>query len=271
VLPKALGGNLIVSFLCKACNSKIGSSIELHAKADPTIRKLAIKLSSSVPQLAERIAEGQRYLSIGPGPRLPGRIKDGAFLIDSATLADGSVVQPIHLGIRSSEQRLKRMGVSEELAIEAIRIFKAAPENTKIKLSEGLEVINWQVTGLQPLMDGPDLNPLVPLKIAFEFLAIHLGTAIYEDSPSVDAARESLFNGVLDSKFLLVERLRAPEAKPFHGIVFEGNAPYAKVVIRLFGQLAFRVHFLLLSVSGPRLRYTHELDTGEELLHKLSE
>jgi hypothetical protein len=271
VLPQALGGRLIVDFLCKGCNSKIGNSIERHAKADPTIRKLAIELSSTVPKLAERIAEGQKYVSTGPGPRLPGRIKDGEFLIDSATLVDGSVVQPGHLGIRSIEQRLKRKGVTGASAIEAIKIFKSAPENTKITLSEGLEVINWQVTGLQPLMDGPDLNLLVPLKIAFEFLAIHLGTAIYKDSPSVDAARESLFDGVLDSKFLLVERLHAPEAKPFHGIVFEGNAPYAKVVIRLFGQLAFRVHFLRLSVSGPRLKYTHELDTGKELLHKLSE
>ena len=35
-----------------------------------------------------------------------------------------------------------------------------------------------------------------------------------------------------------VDRLHAPEAKPFHGIVFEGNSPCAKVQVRLFGKLA---------------------------------
>lgn len=109
-----------------------------------------------------------------------------------------------------------------------------------MRLTQSLEVINWQGTGLQPVLDGPSLNPIVPLKTAYEFLALHLGTAIYEASPSVDAARQSLRGGALDSKFLSVERLHAPQEKPFHGIVFEGNTPCAEVMIRLFGKLAFR-------------------------------
>jgi hypothetical protein len=52
--------------------------------------------------------------------------------------------------------------------------------------------------------------------------------------------------------------------EPFHGIVFEGNDPYAKVLIRLFGWLAFRVHFLRLACSGSRFVYTHRLDEQQE-------
>ena len=52
--------------------------------------------------------------------------------------------------------------------------------------------------------------------------------------------------------------------EPSHGICFEGNNPYAKVQIKLFGWLAFRVHFLHLSVGRPRFAYTHKLDTDEE-------
>ena len=52
--------------------------------------------------------------------------------------------------------------------------------------------------------------------------------------------------------------------EPFHGICFEGNDPYAKVQIRLFGWLVFRVHFLHLSIDGPQYEYTHQLDSGDE-------
>ena len=60
---------------------------------------------------------------------------------------------------------------------------------------------------------------------------------------------------------LEVLRLNASEYKPFHGICFEGNDPYTRVLIRLFGWLAFRVHFRRLAVSGPRFVYTQSLAT----------
>ena len=43
-----------------------------------------------------------------------------------------------------------------------------------------------------------------------------------------------------------------------------GNSPHATVLIRLFGWLAFRVHFLRLTVDGPRLSYKHDLDTNQD-------
>ena len=51
---------------------------------------------------------------------------------------------------------------------------------------------------------------------------------------------------------------------PFHGIVFEGNNPHAQVQIRLFGWLAFRVHFKRLKVHALRCAYTHFLDKNIE-------
>jgi len=57
---------------------------------------------------------------------------------------------------------------------------------------------------------------------------------------------------------------RFVDSTPFHGILFEGNNPYATVQVRLFGQFAFRVHFKTLSVDGPRFFYTHDLTADEE-------
>ena len=115
------------------------------------------------------------------------------------------------------------------------------------------------------------LNPLIPVKSAYEFLALHVGTAIYQDTPPLKAIRKLLRDGGTDVQQAEIERLHAPDAKPFHGLVFEGNHPYAKVQVRLFGQLAFRVHFKRLSIAGPRGMYTHDLTSNEELVQQLPE
>ncbi len=125
--------------------------------------------------------------------------------------------------------------------------------------------MKWTVQKVEPdLTKAPLMDLLIPAKTAFEFLALHVGTAIYEDSPQLTKVRKVLLDPTQESNVLRVERLSSGEYDPFHGIFFEGNDPYAKVQIRLFGWLAFRVHFLYLFVGGPRFIYTHRLDSGEE-------
>ena len=113
------------------------------------------------------------------------------------------------------------------------------------------------------------MSPIVPLKIGFEFLACHLGTASYNEAQQMQELRTALRERAEDASCFEVERLNTSEYKPFHGICFEGNAPYARVQIRLFGWLAFRVHFRRLAVDGPRFVYTQFLDTGSEDLRVL--
>ena len=145
-----------------------------------------------------------------------------------------------------------------------MRRLKDAPENTRVSLTQTLEVVKWSIESIQPTLDGPLLNLVVPLKIAYEFLALHLNDAVYQDLPALAAVRSALASNSIDTTHLLIERLHAPIAKPFHGIVFEGNDPHATVQVRLFGKLAFRIHFKTLSVGGPRFVYTHDLIDNEE-------
>jgi hypothetical protein len=159
---------------------------------------------------------------------------------------------------------LRREGMGEEEITTALQRLDAAPENAPVELSRSVTVVKWAVEKLEVSLDGPLLNPVVPAKTAYEFLALHLGGAIYERVPCLDAIRAALSTGSIDERQIQVERLHAPEAKPFHGIVFEGNSPYAKVQVRLFGKLAFRVHFKHLSVGGSRASYTHDLESNEE-------
>lgn len=271
MIPEALGGDLVSRFLCKQCNSFLGHQFEGLAKTDPSVRTIVEQLAPSIPHLAKRLSEGQAYVSSGPGGKSRGFIKNGEFMVQSRISEDGSLIQPTKDATKTLNKLLAREGHGKAEVEEALRRFNDAPENIAINLSPTLEVVKWQVNRLQPMLDGPLLNSVVPVKSAFEFIALHVGTAIYGDSPALAAIRNMLSQGRVDSDQVEVERLHAPEAKPFHGLVFEGNDPYAKVQLRLFGKLAFRVHLKRLSVSGPRVMYTHDLEINKEYLKELPE
>lgn len=271
LIPKALGGRLVSKFLCKDCNSRLGHDLEGPSKSDPTVRQLAARLHVDIPMFATRLENGQNYVTVGPGGSSKGHIKNGNFVVHATKLSDGSLIQSTTTASKSIQKMLSREGLSDKQISCAMRCFEEAPENIKLALSPGIEVVKWSVTGLRPSLEGPMLNPLIPVKSAYEFLALHVGTAIYQDTPPLKAIRKLLRDGGTDVQQAEIERLHAPDAKPFHGLVFEGNHPYAKVQVRLFGQLAFRVHFKRLSIAGPRGMYTHDLTSNEELVQQLPE
>ena len=271
IVPEALGGRLVSRLLCKDCNSRLGHNLEGRAKTDPTVRQLAAKLQAEIPRLATRLEDGQTYVTVGPGTPSKGHVRNGAFVVHATRLPDGSLIQATPTAAKSIERMLAREGLSTAQIASAMRRFNDAPENVKLALSPGIEVVKWSVTGLRPSLEGPLLDPLIPVKSAYEFLALHVGRAIYQDTPPLAAIRASLRERRLNAQHTEVERLHAPDAKPFHGLVFEGNLPYAKVQVRLFGQLAFRVHLKRLSVAGPRGMYTHDLALNQEHVRQLPE
>ena len=264
VIPAALGGRLTCNFLCAACNSKIGYEVEGQAKSDPSFQLLAQRLAESIPLLASQLLEGQTYVSSGPGGASRGRIKGGEFVPRSEKLPDDSLIQPTPIAAKTIQKMLERDNHDPATVSKALDIFKLAPENSRVALSETIEVVKWSIESIKPALDGPLLNPTTPLKTAYEFLALHMNTAIYENVPALVAARRALKGEPIDPTHLLVERLQAPEAKPFHGLLFEGSEPYTTIQIRLLGQLAFRVHFKTLSVGGSRFIYTHDFTSNKE-------
>lgn len=222
-----------------------------------------------MPTLSTALEQGQRYRVNGRGPSSVAHIKDGVLRVQAAKLADSSLIQDTSDAAKSIASMLHRDGASPPEIDSALSAFAAAPENTRITLSKNIDVVKWSVESLQLSLDGPFLNSLVPAKSAYEFLALHVGQAIYEESPPLKAIRQALRSGKLNAEHIRVERLHATDTKPFHGLVFEGNAPHAKVQLRLFGKLAFRVHFPRLSVGGSRGMYTHDLESNEEHVQQL--
>jgi len=265
LIPGALGGSLTSEFLCRSCNSRLGRALEATAKVDPSILLAAKNLASVIPALAKRLIEGHAHIGHSePGP-VPGFIRNGEFRVRARSLEGGSLIQPTDDAQRSIATILRKSGYEEALIQNAMAVIDQAPENQRVKIAPGLEFVKWTVQRIEPDLSKTQLmDPLIPAKTAFEFLACHLGSAIYDDVPQLSEVRQAFLVPAQATDAIRVERLSSNEYEPFHGICFEGNRPYAQVQVRLFGWLAFRIHFLHLAVGGPRFVYTQRLDTGKE-------
>ena len=271
IIPESLCGRLTSRFLCHGCNSTLGNRLEHAARSDPSVRIAGDRLASNIPELARRLAENQRYIGESQAGLSPGYIRDGDFCIFSKKLSNGSIVQPTNEARNTVEKILKKEDYYHLPIQDALKKIDEAPENKKVEVAPGLEIVKWRIDRIQPDFNkSPLMNPLVPLKVAYEFIACHLGKAIYEDIPSLADIRRALVSLDPDTGPFRVERLHAENYKPLHGICFEGNDPYASVQIRLFGWLAFRVNFLRFAVAGPRFVYTHCLDSGIEDIREIN-
>jgi hypothetical protein len=263
VIPRALGGRLAVDFLCAGCNSSIGGRIDSLVRRDPAIALSLHQFAAVHPDRGHLLVDGLPVLAHSEGGTSRAQLRGGEVRVRSEQLPDGSLIQPTDVARRSIQRILLRAGSAPGPLAEALQRFDSAPPDERTELAPGLEIVKWSVTCVQPDLAGPPLSPVLPLKIAFEFLACHLGGAIYDAAPPCEAIRTSLRTGNLHQS-IIVECLRAERSESLHGIVFEGNHPYARVQIRLLGRIAYRVHFKNLAIGGSRFVYTHMLATNQE-------
>ena len=265
IIPKSIGGRLSIRFLCTNCNSILGRTVEKAAISDPSIRIALENLRQDIPVLYSQLIGKQPFQGKSKAGTVPGYFHNGEFVVKSNKMADGSLIQPTKTARKSIEIILRRQGCTEEQIEEALSKFDVTPSNEISEIHPGLEVSKWDLEKIELNFNGTALmNPLVPLKIAYEFIACHLGASICASEPQLEEIRNALLTQNADNECFQMERLNAKEYKPFHGVVLERNKQYAQVQIRLFGWLAFRVHFKRIRVHAPRCAYTHFLDTNVE-------
>ena len=265
LIPKALDGILTCSFLCKECNSNLGARVDAEVKKDPRIRFAVDHLESDIPNFASKFRERQKYLLYGRGLSEWGKIRKGELRVTPRETEGGALIQSPDESYKSNEKILRKSGISEDAIQEGLRCLYEAGENEIVELAPGRVAVKRRVGQVEPDLRGSKLlTPLFPLKIGYEFLALHLYHVIYDQNSALNGVRTALREKVEDHPSFKVEPLNASEYRPFHGIGFVGNSPHATVLIRLFGWLAFRVHFLRLTVDGPRLSYKHDLDTNQD-------
>ena len=266
LIPRSLGGILTCRFLCRSCNSKLGYDVDASAASDPLIVWAVQHLREDIPELAQQIIEKIPHVTIGDGPRVSGYIRNHEFKVKCQTLEDGTLILPADQTCHAIAKMLKRDGYRDTQIQDSLETLQELEESQQTAIAPGLDVINWPVQEIKPdLSQCAPLDPLLPTKIAFEFLALCAGNAIYANEQQLSDLRRIIMRDKgLDDMILRVERLSSGKYQSFHGIVIEDNPKYFQLQIRLFGLLAYRVHFLKLHLDGPRFSYTHCLRTGEE-------
>lgn len=266
LIPRALGGRLSCQFLCRSCNSRFGSQVEAAAKRDPSILLAARKLRDDIPKLSQALVESHPHVSTGKGPRSSGYIRNGAFHIRPQKCDDGSLILPTDSAGSAISKILRKEGYGDAPIEYALETWQSMPENRRSSIAEGLNVVKWSIEGIElDLGQSKVIDPLLPAKIAFEFLALCAGEAICSRDGRLPELRRILTTGIdWDDSILRVERLHAGDPRPFHGICNEENPQYSQVQVRLFGCLAYRVHFPRLYIEGGRFAYTQRLATGQQ-------
>ncbi len=255
VIPRALGGELCSRLICKDCNDGFGASIEARAKQDPTISDAILGLREDHPTLFDELARNLDVVLQQGGATVRGRIDTtGRVRLRGRRLreADSPITD------RESE------AVEDCLTAK----FQGFPSAPRVNTPDDSRISEWFGLRVETDPDGPTMDPVLALKIAFEFLACCFSETVFW--PAFAPARASLRKGALDPS-ILVERLHADRTTPLHGIGLEPSVPYARVQIRLFGNLAHRVHFTNFGLDCLPVVYTHHLASGDVEVARIEE
>jgi hypothetical protein len=263
LIPAAIGGRLTCDFHCKHCNSTLGQ-IEARLKEDSRIRLAIDNLKDSLPALWMSMSEGQSYLAQGPDGMVDAELKNGEIRVNSSKGVDGSIILPADHSAKAVRTILKRRGATQGEISNAEMKLKELPEGSRRKIADGIEVLKSTPAAVYPALNSRGIEPRALLKIAYEYLALHLGRKIFH--PYFDPVRSVFIAGGVVPSCCSVEEMRVRERKyqPFHGLGVKKTTSGLVVKIRLFGYLSYLVHFCGLQIAGKSHCYTLHLDSKQE-------
>jgi HNH endonuclease len=263
VIPSSIGGILQCDFLCFDCNSKFGHTFDATAKSDPAIRQAIAELQTELPSLYRSIENGQKHLISTNAGQIIGRYRDGEIVHGGSKLADGTLLVPDDKTKQHLTNMLKRSGSGDAGVDTALARYQSAPFDVGVVVSDGIALTRREASHVGPdLTNSKPIDPLVVVKVAYEFSVLVLGEGILE--PRFNEIRRCLIENDNSSNAFNVEPLEADKFDTFHGIAFEGNLPHATIQVRLFGKLAYRIHLFGIGFDQKPINYTQDLKTGKD-------
>jgi uncharacterized membrane protein len=181
VIPEAIGGLLTSHFMCGPCNRRLGHEFDAGVKHDPIIRLAMEAVRPQIPALIDSLSS--RLAALADSPRGPVRgslTSAGDFVARASQEPDRSLIQPTDAARKNTAHMMRQDGISEAEIAEALTRFDGAPENTRVPIRAGYEIIKWSIANIRPALDAPSMSAVAPVKIAYEYLALHLGTAVLD-------------------------------------------------------------------------------------------
>jgi len=258
ILPRSVGGRLEAELLCNSCNHKFGSKFVGQLNQDPTIRYAYEHLREQIPFLYNKsqakatwvgnTSDGSiiRLSNAAGKPRiLPVRQADGSLIMDTDEAASALV-------IKLTKAKL----TSEEVANYQNR-FATLPEDELLLLPTGEIFVKRTLPRFYPETTTYHVTKQLPALIAYEFLALLIGDAIYHEyfQPVRDYISEGIATDVL-----LIRPLHAEKYSPYHVIDLDTTLNTTTINIRLFRAIIFSVTFIGLPYSGPNVVYQEDLE-----------
>lgn len=253
LFPEFLGGFLWSRTHCRSCNSLLGTEVEAKAKTDDSFR-MAIEhaLSAELPSLSRSFAEGQSYFNRNEhGVIVRSKVKNGDFQIQTTQDEDGSRIQDQKQAREGIKKELERAGHSSQDIDQALARFDEAAPGVLTEVVPGLSVRHGSVERWDLPFDGEPVGESFPAAIAFHFLALRIGRAIYSDI--YDNYRQAILT-TKTSELMLVERgLTRGGYAPSFIVGTEQRDPHLVFRVQMFGEFIWRVHWPLMKCGTARL------------------
>lgn len=190
VFPEAIGGALTIQSVCKPCNDRLGSDVDVHLTDDPLVRMLCLGLR--IPSKDGSIRSPLHGGSIVGHPEMRGSFKQPSESVNGMVTVRPAVTRFTE---PDGRERIKIEAASEEFAeILATIEQRAERRGQKIRVIE-----QWETAVTGPVvskdMSGNPAALVRPLlKIAYELATEWLGPRYCED-PTAVALRRAICTG----------------------------------------------------------------------------
>jgi HNH endonuclease len=269
VIPRAVGGKLVVRNTCADCNSRLGATAEAGLKDDPRIRISIEDLQAQIPDLAASMRAGQGFIARDEEAVIRATPSGEGFRILDSPQEGGSRVKDPERAWNEIETTLRRQFGADDAQVAAVRVVHdAAPEGELVELAPGIAIRKGSVDSFTLPFTEPLVEDRCFLSIGYLFLSLLIQGAIYADA--LQSIRDALLRGVAPDGSWSVESylVRSRPHEPWHGLAVEQSEPHVVLQVRLFGQHAWRVDLSRISCKQellPARTYRLDLASGEEV------
>lgn len=222
----------------------------------------AATLANKIPELSSRILDGTPVIAHGTKETtFRATYKDGGAIIHPKAGGDGSIIFATdhHNTPKHVDGLLRSHGLSEA---ERQRVFKELfdKEDSADINTGSVRITQWDVKRIEIGTAGTPMSHMVPLKIAYEFFALHLNTAIFHEG--LHSIREALIGNYMP-KDVQISEWNTGKHAPVHRLALQG-LPHVSIHICLFGWRVFTVNLSKVSFGAQCFAYELDLVTGAQ-------